>query len=198
MNESEPRSGLSRGAVVWFTGLVASGKSTLAQGLEQHLLDAGVRTFILDGDVIRKGLNSDLGLSPEDREENIRRLGEVANLFARAGVVVLVAAISPYASGRDAARRVAGTRPFVLAHVATPLDVCEARDPKGLYAQARAGKLIELTGVDAPYEEPEDAELTLDTSDATVAELVERLAHYLETSGVIEGSVESKSRVRAS
>lgn len=189
---------VSKGAVVWFTGLCGSGKSTLAQALEARLSDAGVSAFILDGDVMRTGLNSDLGFSPEDREENIRRLGEVAKLFASAGVVVLVAAISPYASGRDAARRAAGDSPFVLVHLATPIDVCEVRDPKGLYAQARAGKLMDFTGVDAPYEQPENADLTLDTSDVSVGQLVEKLARFLEKRGVTEGSVELASRIRAS
>lgn len=177
-----------RGAVVWFTGLSGSGKSTLAQALEARLLRVGARCFTLDGDVMRTGLNSDLGFSPQDREENIRRLGEVASLFARAGMVALVAAISPYASGRDAARCAAGSDPFLLVHVATHLDVCEARDPKGLYARARAGELREFTGVDAPYESPANADLVLDTAHASVAELVERLVSSLEVRAVMETS----------
>ena len=197
---SQPRalSDAQKGAVVWFTGLSGSGKSTLAQALEHRLLRAGVRSFILDGDVMRTGLNSDLGFSPEDREENIRRLGEVASLFAGAVLVVLVAAISPYSSGRDAARRAAGSNPFLLVHVATALDVCEARDPKGLYARARAGELPEFTGVDAPYEIPEAPELTLDTANVSVGEVVERLVCLLDESGVTENAVELANQVRAS
>jgi bifunctional enzyme CysN/CysC len=152
-----------RGATVWFTGLSGSGKSTIAGLVEAWLTDAGVLVYTLDGDNLRHGLNGDLGFSALDREENVRRVGEVARLFADAGVVALVPLISPYRAGRDHARalHVAAGLEFVEVHVDTPLDVCEARDPKGLYRQARAGELTGLTGVDDPYEAPLAPELVV-------------------------------------
>jgi adenylyl-sulfate kinase len=151
------------GATVWFTGLPASGKSTIAAGLEAHLLSQGRSAYVLDGDNLRHGLNGDLGFSAEDRAENVRRTAEVSALLADAGVVVLVALVSPYRADRAAARAAHERRelPFVEVHVATPLEECERRDPKGLYARARAGELRGLTGVDDPYEPPETAEVVL-------------------------------------
>src|SRR5918912_1885843 len=153
----------SRGATVWLTGLPSSGKSTIAGAVEERLVSRGRPADVLDGDNLRHGLNGDLGFSAEDRSENVRRTAEVAALLADAGVVALAALVSPYAADRDAARAVHEHRglPFLEVHVATTLEECEARDPKGLYARARAGELTGLTGVDAPYEPPEAPELTV-------------------------------------
>jgi adenylyl-sulfate kinase len=155
------------GATVWFTGLPASGKSTVAAGLEARLLGEGRSAYVLDGDNLRHGLNGDLGFSAEDRAENVRRTAEVSALLADAGVVVLVALVSPYRADRAAARTAHERRelPFLEVHVATPLEECERRDPKGLYARARAGELKGLTGVDDPYEPPEAAEIVLTGSE---------------------------------
>ncbi|MGH9111135.1 MAG: adenylyl-sulfate kinase [Acidimicrobiales bacterium] len=157
----------SLGATVWFTGLSGSGKSTVAVALERALVAKGRSAYLLDGDNLRHGLNADLGFSTADRSENIRRVGEVARLFADAGVVALVPVISPYRAGRDRARALhdaVGLR-FVEVFVDTPLDVCEARDPKGLYAKARAGEITGFTGVDDPYEAPEHPDLRLTPAD---------------------------------
>lgn len=153
-----------RGMTVWMTGLSGSGKSTIAALVEAELIDAGRAAYSLDGDNVRHGLNGDLGFSADDRTENVRRNGEVARLMADAGLVVLVPVISPYQADRDAVRRAhesAGI-PFVEVHIATPIEVCEARDPKGLYARARAGDLPNFTGIDDPYEEPVDPDLRVD------------------------------------
>ncbi len=149
---------------VWFTGLSGSGKSTLAYALEEALVARGVTAYVLDGDNIRFGLNRDLGFSPEDRTENIRRIGEVCRLFQDAGVVVLTAFISPYRADREQVRQLHPDGTFVEVYVNTPLDVCEARDVKGLYKKARAGEIPEFSGITAPYEPPESPELTVDTS----------------------------------
>ena len=156
-----------RGATVWLTGLSGSGKSTVAVALEAALVAAGRPAYRLDGDNLRLGINADLGFTATDRAENVRRVGEVARLFADAGLVALVPIISPYREGRDQARRIhteAGLS-FVEIHVDTPIEVCEQRDPKGLYAKARAGELTGFTGIDAPYEPPLHAELTLRPAD---------------------------------
>jgi bifunctional enzyme CysN/CysC len=157
----------SVGATVWFTGLSGSGKSTVAAEVERALVAAGRPAYLLDGDNVRHGLNADLGFSAADRSENIRRIGEVARLFADAGVVALVPVISPYRADRDRARAVhaAAGLPFVEVFVDTPIDVCEARDPKGLYARARAGEITGFTGVDDPYEAPERPDLRLTPAD---------------------------------
>jgi adenylyl-sulfate kinase len=151
------------GATVWFTGLPASGKSTIAAELEARLLAAGRSAYVLDGDNLRHGLNGDLGFSAADRAENVRRTAEVSALLADAGVVVLVALVSPYRADREAARAAHERRglPFVEVHVATTLEECERRDPKGLYARARSGELRGMTGVDDPYEPPEAAEVVV-------------------------------------
>src|SRR3954463_1522002 len=151
------------GATIWMTGLPGSGKSTIASGVEASLLDAGRHAYILDGDNLRHGLNGDLGFSAADRTENVRRTAEVSALLADAGVIVLVALVSPYRADRDAARAVHAERglPFLEVHVATPLEECERRDPKGLYARARAGEIRGLTGVDDPYEPPAAAEVVV-------------------------------------
>ena len=163
-----------RGAVVWFTGLSGAGKSTIAQALERELFARGMHTYVLDGDNIRHGLNSNLGFSPEDRVENIRRVSEVAKLMADSGVIVVTAFISPYRMDRRRAREIAleGKTEFIQVFVDAPLEVCEARDPKNLYKKARAGKIQEFTGVDAPYEPPEDAEIVVHTDRQTVNESV--------------------------
>ena len=163
-----------RGAVVWFTGLSGAGKSTIAQALERELFARGMQTYVLDGDNIRHGLNSNLGFSPEDRVENIRRVSEVAKLMADSGVVAITAFISPYRMDRRRAREIAleGNAEFVEVFVDAPLEVCEARDPKNLYKKARAGEIREFTGIDAPYEPPEDAEINVRTDRQTVNESV--------------------------
>ncbi|WP_419947426.1 adenylyl-sulfate kinase [Candidatus Poriferisodalis sp.] len=167
-----------RAMTVWFTGLSGSGKSTLAFALEEALLQRGVATYVLDGDNIRFGLNRDLGFSPEDRTENIRRIGEVCRLFTDAGLVVLTAFISPYVADRDQVRAIHPDSAFVEVYVDTPLDVCESRDPKGLYVKARAGEIPDFSGISAPYEPPPVPEITVDTSqplDACVAQLLAAL-----------------------
>ncbi len=148
-----------RGALVWFTGLSASGKTTLARAVERALHAQGVHTYRLDGDVVRDGLNADLGFSPEDRRENVRRIAEVGRLMVDAGLVVLVAVIAPYAKDRAETRARFGAGDFFEVWVDTTLEVCEERDPKGLYKRARAGELADFTGISAPYEIPEDPEL---------------------------------------
>jgi adenylyl-sulfate kinase len=151
------------GATVWMTGLPGSGKSTIASGVEAALLGSGRSAYILDGDNLRHGLNGDLGFSAADRAENVRRTAEVSALLADAGVVVLVALVSPYRADREAARAIHAARglPFLEVHIATPLEECERRDPKGLYARARAGEISGLTGVDDPYEPPVGAEVVV-------------------------------------
>jgi adenylyl-sulfate kinase len=169
------------GATVWLTGLSASGKSTIAVALERALIDRGRAAYLLDGDNLRHGLNGDLGFSATDRSENIRRIGQVARLFADAGVVAIVPVISPYETDRQKARQAhteAGLR-FVEVWVSTPIEECERRDPKGLYARARAGEIKGFTGIDDPYEPPSSPELTIDASqvplDQAVAQVLEAL-----------------------
>ncbi|KAB2965017.1 MAG: adenylyl-sulfate kinase [Thermoanaerobaculia bacterium] len=174
-----------RGCVVWFTGLSGSGKSTLAVALEATLVAAGHVAFVLDGDNVRHGLNRDLGFAPADRTENIRRVGEVAALFADAGLVTLTAFISPARADRDAARAAVGAERFLEVFVSTPLEVCERRDPKRLYSRARAGEVGEFTGVSAPYEPPLDPALALDTSTLDAAACVERLVALLRERGFL-------------
>jgi bifunctional enzyme CysN/CysC len=172
-----------RGAVVWLTGYSGAGKSTLADAVERALFDRGVNVFVLDGDDVRQGLNAGLGFSPEDRAENIRRAAEVAKLFAEAGAVVITAFISPYASDRLRARAIvqggAAAVPFLEVHVDAPLEECERRDPKGLYAKARSGRIIEFTGVSAPYEPPEAPDLRLPTAEQPPEACVESLVDAL-------------------
>ncbi|HNH49448.1 MAG TPA: adenylyl-sulfate kinase [Myxococcota bacterium] len=172
-----------KGAVVWFTGLSGSGKSTIARRTEQLLLERRAPTYVLDGDNIRFGLNKDLGFSPADRTENIRRIGEVSKLFADACVVVLTAFISPYRADRDNVRAILPAATFVEVYVNAPLEVCEKRDPKGLYVKARAGKIPEFTGISAPYEEPANPELVLHTADLAVDQCAQAVVDYLEKNG---------------
>ena len=174
---------LTRGATVWFTGLSGSGKSTIAAICEQRLLDSGRPAYLLDGDNLRHGLNADLGFSAHDRGENIRRVSEVARLFADAGVIALVPVISPYRADRSRARAAHDEvgLSFVEVFVDTPIELCEARDPKGLYAKARAGELKEFTGIDDPYEAPDDPELRLTPADGTAHEQASRVLALLAT-----------------
>jgi bifunctional enzyme CysN/CysC len=170
-----------RGAVVWLTGLSGAGKSTIAGSLERVLFHRGMHTYVLDGDNIRHGLNSNLGFSPDDRVENIRRVSEVAKLMADAGTVVITAFISPYRMDRRRAREIAleGNAEFIEVFVDAPLEVCEARDPKNLYKKARAGEIREFTGIDAPYEAPDDAEIVVRTDEQTVDESVATILEQL-------------------
>ena len=176
-----------KGVTIWMTGLSASGKSTIAVALEQVLMQRGYRASCLDGATIRHGLNTNLGFSAEDREENIRRIGEVTKLFADAGLISITSFISPYKADRDKARKLHEDMglPFIEVYVAVPLDVAEERDPKGLYKKARAGELKGFTGIDDPYEEPVNPELHLHTEKLSVAESVQMLLDLLEQRGIL-------------
>jgi bifunctional enzyme CysN/CysC len=175
-----------RAAVVWLTGLSGSGKSTIANVLERKLHHRGVHTYLLDGDNIRHGLNRDLGFTEADRAENIRRIGEVAELFADAGIVVIAAFISPYRAERQGVRDLVAPGTFCEVHVDTPIDVAESRDPKGLYAKARRGELQNFTGIDAPYEPPVDPEIHVDTSVATPEDAADLIVAHLHAAGVFD------------
>jgi len=177
-----------RGAILWFTGLSGSGKSTIAHRVERMLIERGAFAYVLDGDNVRHGLNSDLGFAPEDRVENIRRIGEVARLFADAGALVVSAFISPYRKDRDRVRALMGPGEFIEVFVDTPLEVCEARDPKGLYKKARSGEMSGLTGLDAPYEPPDEPEIHLKTVNLSVDEAADRVISYLEREKILGDS----------
>ncbi|WP_442484135.1 adenylyl-sulfate kinase [Aeoliella sp. SH292] len=198
-DERERLSG-HRGCVVWFTGLSGSGKSTIANLVEQNLFHSGVRTYLLDGDNVRHGLNATpqilapkhgevfaqrfgLGFGSQDREENIRRIGEVAKLFCEAGMVTLTAFVSPYRRDRLAVREVLAPGDFIEVFVDTPLEICEARDPKGLYKKARAGEIKHFTGIDDPYEAPSSPELTLPGGELAAELLADRVVDFLRASG---------------
>jgi bifunctional enzyme CysN/CysC len=172
----------SLGATVWFTGLSGSGKSTVAMALEHLLVSAARPAYVLDGDNLRHGLNADLGFSAADRAENVRRVGHVARLLADAGVVALVPLISPYRADRDLVRALHGEAglPFLEVFVDTPIELCEQRDPKGLYKQARAGQLKDFTGIDAPYEAPTDPELVLRPERGTAAAMAAAVLELLD------------------
>lgn len=176
-----------RGCVVWATGLSGAGKSTLARELERRLVAMGRACYVLDGDNIRHGLNRDLGFSPADRHENIRRVGEVAALLADAGLIVIAAFISPYRADRRRARRACDERTFIEVFLDAPLDVCQQRDPKGLYARARAGKVRQFTGIAAPYERPTRADLVLDTAAIDVGKCAAIVLDQLKARGIITG-----------
>lgn len=173
-----------RGVTVWFTGLSGSGKSTLAVAVERALHEMGKLTYILDGDNIRHGINSNLGFSPEDRKENIRRIAEISKLFRDVGVINLTAFISPYREDRQLARDLSDND-FVEIFVDAPLDACEQRDPKGLYKKARAGEIPEFTGISAPYEAPEKPELHVKTAENSVDECVGLIIDYLKAQGFL-------------
>ncbi|MDQ6656334.1 MAG: adenylyl-sulfate kinase, partial [Verrucomicrobiota bacterium] len=168
-------------AVVWLTGLSGAGKSTIAQALEVELFARGMHTYVLDGDNIRHGLNANLGFSPEDRAENIRRVSEVAKLLADSGAVAITAFISPYRADRRRAREIAleAKADFIEIFVDAALEVCEARDPKQLYKKARAGEIRDFTGIDAPYEAPKDPEIVLRTAEHTLEECIARVLTQL-------------------
>jgi len=175
-----------RPLVIWFTGLSASGKSTIAGVLEQILTKQVYHTYLLDGDNVRHGLCKDLGFSDDDRKENIRRVGEVAKLAADAGLIVLAAFISPFRSDRRIVRDILPQNQFVEVFVDTPLEICKQRDPKGLYEKAERGEIKQFTGIDSPYETPEAAEVYLDAETQSVAESVNQLLEYLYQSDVLK------------
>lgn len=191
-----------RGCVLWFTGLSGCGKSTLANCIDRKLHDRGCRTFVLDGDNVRHGLSASpallverhgeefaarfgLGFGPADREENIRRIGSVAELFSQAGIITLTAFVSPYRRDRDAVRRLLPAGDFIEVFVKAPLEVCEGRDPKGLYKKARAGEIKSFTGIDDPYEEPAAAEIVVDSATKTPDQLADEVIAWLEQAGTI-------------
>jgi adenylylsulfate kinase len=192
----EERAGLlkQKGATLWFTGLSGSGKSTIAFTLEHALVQRGRLAYVLDGDNIRHGLNKNLGFSAADREENIRRIGEVAKLFADCGVLTMTSFISPYRADRDRVRALhaEGKLPFLEIYVATPIATCEQRDPKGLYKKARAGQLKNFTGIDDPYEAPLNPEVTLDATTTSPQQAAALLIEYLEKRGLLGGSGRSQ------
>lgn len=165
--------------LLWFTGLSGAGKSTIANALDVALFKMGHHTFLLDGDNVRHGLNKDLGFSDSDRVENIRRIGEVSKLFTDAGLIVLSAFIAPFASDRLMVRNLFPAGEFIEVFVSTPLEVCEQRDPKGLYKRARSGQIKQFTGIDSPYEVPSNPELSLDTSKTAVEECTRLIVEYL-------------------
>lgn len=174
-----------RGATLWLTGLSGSGKSTLAHRVEKLLIERGAFAYVLDGDNVRHGLNRDLGFAPEDRSENIRRIGEVARLFTDAGALVITAFISPYRADRALVRGLMPEGDFIEVHVAASVEVCEARDPKGLYARARKGEIPEFTGISAPYEQPLTPELVVDTGAADVDTCARAVVAHLEEKGYL-------------
>lgn len=174
-----------KGVTIWLTGLSGSGKSTIAVELECALVENKHQAYILDGDNIRHGLNKNLGFSPEDRAENIRRIGEVAKLFTDANIITITAFISPYKEDRDNARKLQNEGEFIEIYVKCPLNVCEQRDVKGLYKKARAGEIKEFTGISAPYEEPSSPEMTIDTSLMPVEESTRAILKYLEENGYV-------------
>ena len=172
--------------IVWFTGLSGSGKTTLAIALEKYLFERNKLVYILDGDVMRLGLNQDLGFSEKDRRENIRRVGEVARLFADAAFYVIAAFISPYRADRDKIRNSCGTIPFIEIYLDVPLQVCEERDTKGLYKKARQNIIPDFTGISSPYEVPENPELLIQTDHYNVDDCVNKITSYLEMRGLLE------------
>ena len=180
-----------RGAVVWFTGLSGAGKSTLSLALEEWLIKRRKLTYLLDGDTVRLGLNKDLGFSQDDRVENIRRIAELANLFADCGVICITAFISPFRNSRESAKTVIGEKNFFIIYLSTPLEVCEERDPKGLYSRARRGDIPNFTGISSPYEEPLNPDLSLDTSLYDVDSCLDKIIKLLVTTGVLPEAVKS-------
>jgi adenylylsulfate kinase len=174
-----------KGVAIWLTGLSGSGKSTIAVELEHALIENKHQTYILDGDNIRHGLNKNLGFSPEDRTENIRRIGEVAKLFTEANIITIAAFVSPYREDRDNVRKLLDHGEFIEIYVKCSLEVCEARDTKGLYKKARTGEVKDFTGISAPYEEPLNPELTIDSSKLSVEASTRAILNYLEEKGYV-------------
>ena len=177
-------------SIIWLTGLPASGKTTIARELEKNLHVMGVQTYILDGDNLRHGLNSDLGFSKDNRRENIRRVAEVAKLFADAGIIVICAFVSPYRDDREAAKRLVEESEFVEVFVKCPVEVCMDRDPKSMYKKAASGKMKTFTGVNDPYEEPVSPEIIIETNEVSLTEGVNKIIEYLKENGVINKSAQ--------
>ena len=174
-----------RSGLIWFTGLSGSGKSTLAHAVEARLHSRGVRSYVLDGDNVRCGLNKDLGLSPEDRKENIRRISEVGKLMVDAGILVFAAFIAPYRESRQYIRELMRDCPYYECYVKSSLDVCEKRDPKGLYRRARAGEITNMTGIGAPYEEPEAPDMIVATDEHSLEQCIEMVIQFLVARGLV-------------
>ena len=174
-----------KSCVLWFTGLSGSGKSTLANALDRKLYTLGMRSYVLDGDNIRHGLNKGLGFTKDDRQENIRRIGEVAKLFVDCGQIVTTAFISPFCEDRNSVRNLFPEREFIEIYVKCPLDVCEVRDPKGLYKKARTGEIREFTGISSPYEEPLEPEIVIETDKQSLQKSVDVIVGYLQEKQII-------------
>jgi adenylylsulfate kinase len=174
-----------RGAIIWFTGLSGSGKSTLAHAVEEALHQQGCRTFVLDGDNVRHGLCGDLGFSEKDRQENIRRIGEMAKLFMEAGIIVLTAFISPYRADRERVRAMVGSGNFIEIYCDTSIEICEKRDVKGLYKKARSGEIAEFTGISSPYEKPETPELVLNTGAESLDVCMKEVVSKITSVGIL-------------
>ena len=174
-----------KGMVIWFTGLSGSGKSTLANALNEVLHFDGLSTYVLDGDNIRHGLCKDLGFSDQDREENIRRIGEVANLFMNAGIITITAFVSPFVRDRNKVRNIIGSNDFIEVYCAADIKVCEKRDSKGLYKKARLGEIKDFTGISSPYEAPENPEIIVDTGSLNLKESIEKVINYLKKENLL-------------
>ena len=174
--------------ILWFTGLSGSGKSTVANAVEVELFRRGIKTYLLDGDNVRHGLNKDLGFSETDRIENIRRIGEVSKLFVDSGLIVLTAFISPFKSDRQIAKSLVKYDEFIEVFVNTPIDVCESRDPKGLYEKARSGAIKNFTGIDSPYEAPEEPQIEIKTNENTIQQCADIVVNYLVKYGYVKGN----------
>jgi adenylyl-sulfate kinase len=171
--------------ILWFTGLSGAGKSTIAGAVEQKLFEMGHHTYLLDGDNVRYGLNKDLGFSDDDRVENIRRIGETSKLFVDSGLIVLTAFISPFRSDRQMVRDLVDDHEFIEVHISTPIDVCEGRDPKGLYKKARAGQIKNFTGIDSDYEKPSSPEITVNTAELDIEECANLVIEFLKQKQMI-------------
>lgn len=183
--EARRRLNRHNSVVLWFTGLSGSGKSTIANAVEKQLYEKGLRTYLLDGDNIRHGINQDLSFNPSDRKENIRRIGEISKLFVDAGMIVITAFISPYLQDRSLARSILEEGEFIEVYIKCSLDECEKRDPKGLYKKARTGEISEFTGISSPYEEPNSPEIIIETDRLSIKESAEQVIHYLMENGLI-------------
>lgn len=190
--EDRQRLNHHKSAVLWFTGLSGSGKSTLANALDKKLHELEIRSYVLDGDNIRHGLNNDLGFSEQDRTENIRRIGEVAKLFVDSGLFALTAFISPFRKDRENVRSMLLNGEFIEIFVRCPLEECEKRDPKGLYQKARAGQIPEFTGISSPYEEPLSPELIIESNQQSIEESVNVIINYLQAKGFVLRELESE------